>query len=108
MQPFKSKLKEKLFLKNLFLLSLIMLFSIYGNCQTMNYTFTQTSATYTAITGGTSPGASFTTTGIATNAVSSVISLPFTFTFNGSAQTQIYISNNGFITFGSTAPASTV
>ena len=75
--------------------------------QTLLYNFTQSSGTYTAITGGTSPGASFTGTGVATNAVSSAITLPFTFTFNGVAQTQIIISNNGFITFGATAPATT-
>jgi subtilisin-like proprotein convertase family protein len=75
--------------------------------QTLPYTFTQSSGTYTAITGGTSPGANFTGTGIGTNAVSAAITLPFTFTYNGTGYTQVIISNNGFITFGATAPTTT-
>jgi hypothetical protein len=60
--------------------ALFLLFSLsvwMTKAQTMPYTFSQSSGTYTAITGGTvfQSGAT-----ISTDAVSSAITLPFTFT----------------------------
>jgi hypothetical protein len=68
------------------------------------YLFSSSSGSYTAITGGTAYQSGTT---INTNAVSSAITLPFTFTFRGTAYTSCYISNNGFITFGASAPSTT-
>ena len=90
-----------------FITTIILLTNIIVYSQTMSYSFTQSSTSYSSIGTGTSPGASFTGVGIATNAVSAAITLPFAFTFNGVAETQIIISNNGFITFGATAPTTT-
>jgi len=85
---------------------IFLLFSAGSYGQVMKYTFSQAAGTYSAITGGISPGANFTGTGIGTNAVSSAITLPFSFMFDGVEQTQIIISNNGFVTFGATAPTT--
>lgn len=63
-------------------------------------TFAASSGTYTNITGGT---ALWTTT--FDDNVSAAITIP-SFTYNCVAYTQIYVSSNGFITFGS-APSTT-
>ncbi|WNM20216.1 GEVED domain-containing protein [Flavobacterium capsici] len=68
------------------------------------YTFSQSIGTYTALTGGTSYQSGAT---IGTNAVSGQITIPFTFNFNGANYTSLIISNNGFVTFGTTAPSTT-
>jgi hypothetical protein len=72
--------------------------------QTLPYSFSQASGTYTALTGGTSWQSGAT---IGTNAISGSITIPFTFTFNGTGYTSLYISNNGFIAFGATTPSTT-
>ena len=77
--------------------------------QLTGYQFSQSGGTYSPIAGGTVWQTSAAT--INTDAVSSSIALPFTFTFNGSACDKVYISNNGFITLANTttnvAPTST-
>ena len=94
------------------LLLLISPSSIYA--QVSNYIFSQSNNTYTSITGGTlvgqatdalpsstpesAPMDDFTYTGV---------SLPFTFTYNGSPYTSININTNGWISFDATATAST-
>ncbi|MFN8237505.1 MAG: choice-of-anchor J domain-containing protein [Chitinophagales bacterium] len=84
---------------------LLILFKGYNSyAQTLPYGFSQSSGSYTALTGGTSWQSGST---LATNAVSGSISIPFTFTFNGTGYTSLYISNNGFVTFGATTPATT-
>jgi PKD-like domain/Secretion system C-terminal sorting domain/Ser-Thr-rich glycosyl-phosphatidyl-inositol-anchored membrane family len=65
-----------------------------------SYTFTQNVASYTAITGGTQLYNTTTTMDELTGAVA----IP-AFTFNNLVYNQIYISTNGFITFGATAPS---
>jgi Secretion system C-terminal sorting domain/Fibronectin type III domain len=76
--------------------------------QNAGYTFSQVAGTYTAFTGGTVWQSGTT---ISTNAVSSVLTLTSSFTFNGVAIDRIYISNNGFITLANaasnTAPSTT-
>ncbi|WP_445454483.1 T9SS type A sorting domain-containing protein [Flavobacterium sp. 25HG05S-40] len=69
---------------------------------TYGYTFLNTTSTYTALSGATVYQSG---TAINTDAVSSAITLPFVFTYNGIKERTIFISNNGFITFG-TAPAA--
>lgn len=98
------------------LLASIVAFSIVTNAQvgppqatnpnTYNgYGFEQISGTYTPLSAGRTIWQSGET--LATNAVSSAIALPFTFTFNGKGYTSIYINNNGFITFGNASTATT-
>ena len=69
---------------------------------TYGYTFLNTTGTYTPLSGATVFQSG---TAINTDGVSSAITLPFTFTFNGIKENTIYISNNGFITFA-TAPST--
>lgn len=66
------------------------------------YTFSQSNGTYTEITGGTILGTATSNSGSGSlnDIVYTVNSLP-SFTFNGSAYTSIFVSTNGFITFGS-------
>ena len=90
---------------NVILFLLICLGVNVGNLwgQVSNYTYSTTTGTYTAITGTTWQSG----TTIGTNAVSGAINLPWSFRYNGKDYSQIYISNNGFITFG-VATATTV
>ncbi|MCC7302620.1 MAG: PKD domain-containing protein [Bacteroidia bacterium] len=76
-------------------LSLALFFN--GRSQVSGYTFSETSGTYTAITGGTVHQ-----TGVAlnTDAVFAGIPLGFSFTYDRNTYTDIGISNNGFIWFG--------
>jgi hypothetical protein len=69
------------------------------------YGFSQSSGTYTEITGGTVL-ATATASNSLDDEVYTVTGLPFTFTFNGTGYTGFRASTNGFITFGSTAPAT--
>ncbi len=69
------------------------------------YGFVQTNGTYTSLSSSRTIWQSGAT--LATNAVSSAVSLPFTFKYNGKSYTNIYINNNGYITFGSPSTATT-
>jgi hypothetical protein len=64
------------------------------------YGFTQSTGTYSAVTG----------TVISTisddNVVYPATTLPFTFTYAGTAYTTLRITSNGYVTFGATAPSS--
>ena len=83
-------------------------FAIMTQAQTMPYTFSQSSGTYTSVSGLTNFQSGAT---VATDGVSGAITLPFTFVYNGSSVDRIYISNNGFITLANSttnvAPAAT-
>ncbi|HNQ84110.1 MAG TPA: hypothetical protein PKM34_10735, partial [Bacteroidales bacterium] len=80
---------------------ILLVISLFTNAQVAEYYFTQQNGTYTEINGGTELWAtSF------DNEVSGAVTIP-SFTYDGTAYTAIYISVNGFITFGS-APAGTV
>ncbi|AYM99523.1 fibronectin type III domain-containing protein [Chryseobacterium sp. 3008163] len=68
------------------------------------YGFAQSSGAYVPLTAGKTVWQSGAT--LATNGVSGPINLPSPFKFNGKSYSIIYISNNGFITFGS-APVAT-
>ncbi len=69
------------------------------------YGFMQSSGTYTALSAGRTVWQSGAVLG--TDAVSSAISLPSVFMYNGKSYTSIYISNNGYITFGAASLATT-
>lgn len=68
------------------------------------YGFAQSSGTYTPLDASRTVWQSGATLG--TNAVSNEITIP-SFQFNGKTYTSIFISNNGFITFGKAALAAT-
>ena len=102
---FKSKWLNFLILPCIFFASTLS----YGQVSSLlnpsyGYTFSNSSGTYTGLSGATvfQSGSA-----ISTDGVSSAITLPFTFTFNGIKENTIYISNNGFITFGIAPLAST-
>ena len=69
------------------------------------YGFAQTSGTYAPLSSGRTIWQSGAT--LATDAVSSAVTLPFTFKYNGKNYTNLYISNNGFVTFGSPTAVGT-
>jgi hypothetical protein len=77
------------------------LFSTSVWSQVSNYSFAQSTGTYTSI----SPGTSAHPVGWDDNQTTA-ITLPFTFVYNGLNQTQVRIASNGFLSFGSTAPGT--
>jgi len=81
-------------------IALLMILGMQSYAQTMPYTFGQSSGTYASITGGT---VHYTGSAITADGVITSVTIP-SFVFNGTAYTNISISNNGFITFGTTAP----
>jgi subtilisin-like proprotein convertase family protein len=83
------------------LLSLLFLFAwnSQSKAQVNTYGFVQSSGTYTPIA-GTVVHAS----GWDDNVLS--VAIPFSFTFNGTAYTSVYVSSNGFVSFGATAPST--
>lgn len=73
------------------------------NAQVSSYSFTATTGTYTPLVGGTA------VTAIQVDdALSAAITLPFTFTFNGTVYSAIKVSSNGFMTFNTAATSSSL
>lgn len=89
-------------MKKLYLLAVIFFAAVTANAQLTSYGFASSTGTYTPITGGTQHS-----TGSAIDDERFSVTLPFTFNFNGTAYTQIFISENGYISFGATNPGST-
>ena len=85
---------------------LLLLTLSVGNlrAQVSGYVFSQSSGTYTAITGGTVLGTATANT-IAGSLDTSAfpVTLPFAFNFNGTNFTDVSVNTNGYITFGTTA-----
>ncbi len=81
-------------------------FANTSNAQVANYSFAQSSGTYTPITGGTVLGTA-TSTGSLDSDIFTIAtaSFPFTFTFNEIGYTGCVVNSNGYITFGTTAPS---
>ena len=69
------------------------------------YGFAQSSGTYVPLSASRTIWQSGTTLG--TDAVSPAVNLPFSFKYNNRSYNSIFISNNGFITFGNPALANT-
>jgi hypothetical protein len=86
--------------KRLGMMMVAMCLALYANAQVASYIFSQSTSTYTPLA---SPTALF-TTGWDDN--QNNFTLPFTFTFNGVANTTVRISSNGAVTFG-TNPGTT-
>ncbi len=108
-------MKKTTTFKTVFYSFLIIMF-ICLNAENINaqistgYAFTQTTETYTPITGGTVLGTA-TVGGSGATALDDVIfpavlasAWPFTFQFNFLPVSQIFVSSNGFITFGTVSP----
>lgn len=94
----------------LFALFLLLFVSQKAMSQVSAYTFNQTTATYTEITGGTVVATATGTSGSAS--LDDVIydlpagTIPFNFLYDNVNYTGCKISTNGFITFGTTAPSA--
>ena len=73
------------------------------NAQVSSYAFTATTGTYTPLVAGTAVTAIQ-----ADDVLSAAITIPFTFTFNGTGYAGIKASSNGFITFNTAATSSSL
>ncbi len=76
----------------------ILIFFFTGNAQVSNYSFSQSTTTYTPISG---------TDIVATgwNDGTGAVTLPFGFTFNGVTYFSASVNSNGYLTFGATLSA---
>ncbi|MCD0470039.1 T9SS sorting signal type C domain-containing protein [Flavobacterium sp. JAS] len=96
---------RKLLTNKKLLLSLLLFFTFllnYGQSAS-SYCFSARSGTYPILSGTTNvPGLNATDD----EGVSTAITLPFNFTFGGSAYNQVKVSSNGWLTFGSTTNAA--
>lgn len=90
-------------MKKLYLAFMLVLSFAYSKSQVANYSFSTSTGTFTAITGGT-----VIRDGSATmdSYVSPAITIP-SFSFNGVNYTTAYMTSNGLLTLGGTAPSST-
>ncbi len=71
------------------------------------YSFTQSVGTYAPISGGTLLGTATGTSGAASlDDVTFTVALPFAFTFDNAAHSDIIVNSNGSITFGLVAPGT--
>ncbi|THF51291.1 hypothetical protein E6C50_05850 [Flavobacterium supellecticarium] len=81
---------------------LLLLVCATGFSQVSNYTFSESSSNYTAITGATNAINS----NWDDNVTANNIPIGFTFNFNGTNYTTCSVNSNGFITFGSTTSSA--
>jgi hypothetical protein len=89
-------------MRKLLLLSTLMLFfAVMANAQVSAYTFSQSSGTYTEISGGTILG-----TGTVDDVSYNANNIGFNFIYNGIAYTQFSVNANGFIAMGATVSSS--
>ena len=93
-------------MKNLYTtISLFLIFACSYGQSASNYTFTAVQGNYIPLTGV--PGVTDTSLNATDdNAISNAITLPFTFTFAGTAYTSIRVSTNGFLSFSGAATDS--
>lgn len=70
-----------------------------------NYGFTQSSGTYTPLVGGTVIAKS--SSSLSQDDVTYGVTLPFTFNYNGTANTNIFVNTNGWLAFTNTSPGNT-
>lgn len=82
------------------LLVTVFLLISTGQAQVSNYSFAQSFGTYTPISGTVLHSSGW-------DDATSVVTLPFTFTFNGTAYNSISVNTNGYITFGATISSAT-
>jgi hypothetical protein len=87
--------------KILFIITFLWAFGLSHSQVATNYTFSQSTGTYTAITSGTAHNAT------QTDNANYSFTIPFTFTYNGTGYTVARPSTNGFLVLGSNAPSTT-
>ena len=98
------------FKKQPIIIIMLLISSFIANAQVSVYNFTQSTGTYTAITGGGVIATATGTTGAAS--LDDVIynipdgTIPFNFNYDNNNYTGCKVSSNGFITFGTTFPAA--
>ena len=85
----------------LFIITFLWAFGLSHSQVATNYTFSETTGTYTAITSGTAHNAA------QTDNANYSFTIPFTFTYNGTGYTVARPSTNGFLVLGSNAPSTT-
>lgn len=97
-------------MRRLLSLFFAMVLATAVQAQVSSLQFTQTSGSYTEITGDTTVASATGTSGTAglDDVIYSSNTLPFNFTYNGTSYSNVVISSNGFITFGATLPATTL
>ena len=100
-----QKLLKQIWRSALSLLLLIILNNGYVKAQLSSYyNFAQSSGTYAPLSNART--VVFNSSSASTDDVTSgSIALPSNFNFNGTSYSNIYVNTNGFITFGTTAPA---
>lgn len=96
---FGSILRAKILQLVLMLFVFLTAYESFG--QVSAYTFSQSSGTYTSLPTSTVVHAS----GWDDNVAS--VTIPFTFTFNGTGYTSCSVNSNGYVTFGGTASGTT-
>ncbi|WP_027378866.1 Ig-like domain-containing protein [Chryseobacterium daeguense] len=77
------------------------------NAQVSTYTFSQSTGTFSSISGTTLDTATGNTSTTNLNSNVYPVTLPFNFVFNGVSYGSMNVSTNGYVTFGATAPATT-
>ncbi|MBL0012210.1 MAG: hypothetical protein IPP30_00130 [Flavobacterium sp.] len=87
---------KQLLAKLHFLIFLFLIFPNHTHAIVGNYTFASSSGTYTALAGGTTLVSGTTWD----DQVSTLLTIPFSFTYNNVAYTTLGINANGFITLG--------
>ncbi len=86
-------------LKNVMLLFSVLFFYCVSNCvaQTMPYSFSSSVGSFNALTSPTTLS-----TGASIDNTTRPLNIPFSFSFNGVIYTKLYVSPNGYISFGNT------
>lgn len=103
------KTKGKKTLRSITLgLGLLLGLQNVANAQVSTYTFAQSAGTFTPITGTVLGAATANTTTANLNSNVFPVTLPFNFVFNGTSYGSLNVSTNGFVSFGATAPGTTV
>lgn len=100
-------------MKKLFslLFAFILFTAVNIQAQVSTYTFSQSSSAYVEIVGDTVVAVATTTTTSGPDSMDDSVypnnSLPFAFNFNGLNYSNVAITSNGFLTFGTTSPSGT-
>jgi hypothetical protein len=84
------------------LLMALLLMARPGFAQVDTYSFSPSSGTFTPLPAAAQP----VTTISVDDAISGAIPIGFSFTFDGTAYTQVYANSNGFLSFNASAPSS--
>ena len=101
-------LPNKKMVRSCFAAAALMSGVVNFQAQVKEYTFEQSNGAFTSITGTTLLEATGNATATNLNSNVSNLALPFSFNFNGTNYNDLNVSTNGFLTFGTTVPGTTV